>query len=119
MVAAIYLPMFVSPCTAEYSCTKIGYEYDSLYRLTEAAYSRSITATFQYGYDSVGNIEIITKIIGLETTVEEREFNKANQLIESEDNPGTTEYTYDGNGNMEQIIPPGATPGNPVGGNRI
>jgi len=107
--------MFVSPCTADYICTRIIYEYDSLYRLTQALYTGSITATFQYGYDPVGNMEIITKTIGLETTVEERDFNKANQLIESEDDPGTTEYTYDDNGNMEQIMPPGANPGNPVG----
>jgi len=106
--------LFVSPCTADYICTRIIYEYDSLYRLTQAIYTESITATFQYGYDSVGNTEIITKTIGPETPVEECEFNKANQLIDSEDDLGTTEDKYNDNGKLEQILPPGATPGNPT-----
>jgi RHS repeat-associated protein len=106
----------MGPCTDNSSCTTIEYGYDKLYRLTEARYTGTITATFQYDYAAVGNMTFITQTVGLETTRVHRYFNRANQLIAAQDlDLGTTSYYYDGKGNLELILLPNATGGNPVG----
>jgi RHS repeat-associated protein len=91
------------------SPTVIHYDYDGLYRLTEAAYTGAISATYQYHYDAVGNMDAYTETITSTTSVE-RFFNDANQLTTSVDASGTTTYTYDLNGNLTTISPPGSGP---------
>ena len=90
------------------SPTIIHYDYDALYRLTEAAYTGAISATYQYHYDAVGNMDAYTETITSTTSVE-RFFNDANQLTTSVDASGTTTYTYDLKGNLTTIDPPGAS----------
>jgi RHS repeat-associated protein len=94
------------------SATVIHYDYDRLYRLTEAVYSGDIEAGYSYVYDSVGNMTAYTETIGTETSSASRTFNAANQLLVSLDNEaGTTSFYYDNNGNLVQILPPGVNPG--------
>jgi YD repeat-containing protein len=83
--------------------TTIEYEYDPLYRLTGAAYTGAITATFTYLYDAVGNMTAYTETIGAETTSVVRKFDAASRLETSDDGRGETSYTYDDNGNLTAI----------------
>ena len=98
--------------------TSISYGYDPLYRLTDAAYTGAITATFTYVYDSVGNMTAFTETVDAQTTIVTRTFDGANRLEYAVDASGTTTYTYDANGNLVELLPPGATVANPVGGLR-
>ncbi len=63
----------------------ITYTYDPLYRLTRADYSGDISASYAYAYDAVGNMAAYTETLatdsGTETSVVNRAFNDANQLI--------------------------------------
>ncbi|HFE65687.1 MAG TPA: RHS repeat protein, partial [Chloroflexi bacterium] len=98
--------------TPPLSVTVITYEYDPLYRLTNASYTGSVTATYNYVYDSVGNMTAYTETVGANTTSVNRTFNAANQLVTATDTQlGTTSYTYDGNGNLIHILPPGVNAG--------
>jgi RHS repeat-associated protein len=97
---------------SELQLTIIGYDYDPLYRLTEATYSGAITAGYSYVYDAVGNMSAYTETIGADSSSAGRVFNAANQLLVSVDSEaGTTSFTYDNNGNLVQILPPGVNPG--------
>jgi YD repeat-containing protein len=98
--------------------TSIAYGYDALYRLTGTDYSGNITATFAYVYDSVGNMTAFTETVDAQTTSVTRSFDGANRLEYAVDASGTTTYTYDSNGNLVELLPPGATVANPVGGLR-
>lgn len=91
--------------------TVITYEYDGLHRLTEAAYSGSITATFSYEYDALGNRTLFTKTI-TSTEVTTYTYNAGNQLVTAESNASTDiwYYEYDGNGNLVRQVPNGLTP---------
>jgi hypothetical protein len=80
--------------------TTIQYDYDPLYRLTGAAYTDAITATFTYLYDAVGNMAAYTETIGTETATVIRKFNAANQLELAYYGPSTAEFTSDRNGNL-------------------
>ncbi len=83
--------------------TVISYEYDDLYRLTGAAYTGAISATYDYEYDSVGNMTAFTETVTSTQSVE-RTFDGANQLITSFDvDAGTTSYTYDGAAALKAI----------------
>ncbi len=112
--AAVYSRLFSEH--SEQTTTTIAYEYDPLYRLTGAVYSGDISASYEYAYDAVGNMEAYTETLttdsGTETSVVNRAFNDANQLIAATNTVlGTTSYYYDNNGNMTQILPPGVTAG--------
>jgi RHS repeat-associated protein len=93
----------------------ISYTYDPLYRLTGAIYTGSITATYSYAYDPVGNMTAYTETrstgsgqaVGAETTRVNRTFDATNRLQTSFDfDQGTTSYLYDNNGNLTLVIPP-------------
>ncbi|MCP4360989.1 MAG: hypothetical protein GY796_23530, partial [Chloroflexi bacterium] len=90
----------------------IRYTYDNLYRLTHAAYTGDISATFAYAYDPVGNMkaytQTVTGTVGVTTTQVTRTFDDANRLQTSFDyTQGTTSYLYDNNGNLTLLMPPG------------
>lgn len=92
---------------AELTSHTILYTYDGVYRLTDAAYTGDITATYQYSYDSVGNMTAYTETLNTQTTRVTRYFDDANRLQDSFDyDAGTTSYLYDNNGNLTLIIPP-------------
>jgi hypothetical protein len=80
--------------------TIIVYEYDPLYRLTEATYSGDITANYGYIYDEVGNMAAYTETIDGQTTAVTRTFDAANRLEISYSGGVTTTYGYDDNGNL-------------------
>ncbi|MCP4427818.1 MAG: hypothetical protein GY803_25325, partial [Chloroflexi bacterium] len=83
--------------------TVITYDYDPLYRLTEAVYTDDIAATHSYVYDAVGNMTAYTDTVGTETTSVSRTFNAANQLLASYHDTlpyDEKSYIYDGNGNL-------------------
>ena len=93
----------------------VQYEYDDLYRLTEADYSGTISATYRYQYDVVGNMKAYTETVSTgsgqtletDTTRVTRYFDDANRLMTATDfNLGSTSYTYDNNGNLTLIVPP-------------
>lgn len=89
----------------------IYYEYDGLYRLQSAVYSGTITATYLYAYDAVGNMTAYTETVGVDTVRVQRYFDDANRLQASFDLAvGTTSYLYDNNGNLVEILPPGTSP---------
>ena len=95
--------------------TSIAYQYDDLYRLTDATYSGAITATFVYVYDFVGNMTAFTETVDAQTTSVIRSFDAANRLQTSFDaTAGTTSYIYDNNGNLTEVYPPGSDTQNPV-----
>lgn len=98
--------------------THIAYQYDALYRLSDAVYTGAITATFAYDYDPVGNMTAFTETVDVQTTSITRSFDGANRLEYSVNASGTTTYTYNANGNLVQLLPPGATIADPVGGLR-
>jgi YD repeat-containing protein len=57
-----------------------------------------------------------TETVDAQTTRVTRTFDGANRLQTSFDTAaGTTSYYYDYNGNLEEVLPPGATGANPVG----
>jgi len=86
----------------------IQYDYDDLYRLTEALYTGDITATYQYDYDAVGNMTTYTDTHSTgsgqagNTTSVSRSFDEANRMQNSIDSGSgeLTTFTYDDNGNM-------------------
>ena len=53
--------------------------------------------------------------MGAQTTSVTRTFDGANRLEYAVDASGTTTYTYDANGNLVELLPPGATVANPAG----
>jgi RHS repeat-associated protein len=83
--------------------TTITYSYDDLYRLTGAVYTGSITATYVYTYDAVGNMSEYVETIAEDTSSVNRTFNPANQLITATNGISTTSYLYDDNGNLVEI----------------
>jgi len=96
--------------------TVITYNYDPLYRLTGASHTGGITAAYSYAYDAVGNMTAYTETTGAETSSVNRAFDGANRLLVSTDSAlGTTSFYYDGNGNLVEIMPPGADGQNPAG----
>jgi RHS repeat-associated protein len=80
--------------------TVIDYDYDPLYRLTDANYTGVITASYAYDYDAVGNMTAYTETVEGQTTQVGRTFDAANQLLTSYDGSETTDYSYDNNGNL-------------------
>jgi len=88
----------------------IHYTYDDLYRLTGAAYTGAITATYEYAYDPVGNMTAYAETFGITTTRVSRYFDAANQMQASFDyDEGTTSFYYDQKGNLVEIVPPGSS----------
>jgi YD repeat-containing protein len=79
----------------------IAYDYDPLYRLTEAVYSGDeYNATHAYAFDAVGNRTAYTTTI-TNTTVITYQYNAANQLVESVELGGdTTTYDWDDAGRL-------------------
>jgi RHS repeat-associated protein len=62
--------------------------------------------------NGIGNMSAYTETIGADSSSAGRVFNAANQLLVSVDSEvGTTSFTYDNNGNLVQILPPGVNPG--------
>lgn len=113
--------LVTSDSTAGYlSSWVIHYNYDPLHRLTSAAYSGDISATFAYAYDPVGNMTAYTETMQaesgeLQTRQVIREFDDANAMIASTDSElGTTSYLYDRNGNLTEVLPPAASEQQPV-----
>lgn len=73
----------------------ITYEYDPLYRLTEAIYTGTFNGTYQYEYDAVGNRETYTTTIAT-TEVTSYQYDDANRLTQSTIQGGdTTTYEWD------------------------
>jgi RHS repeat-associated protein len=70
--------------------TTINYEYDALYRLTEANYSTG--DLYQYTYDAVGNRLTETT----QSTVNSYQYDNANRLT----SVNSVNYTFDDNGNL-------------------
>jgi RHS repeat-associated protein len=96
--------------------TIIEYDYDPLYRLTEAVYTDAITATYSYVYDAVGNMMAYTETVGTATSSASRTFDPANRLQTAFDSEqGTSSYYFDNAGNLVEILPPGADGQNPEG----
>jgi RHS repeat-associated protein len=98
----------------ETQTTVIVYEYDDLYRLTGADYTGHISATYRYQYDPVGNMKAYTETHSTgsgqaaNTTRVTRYFDDANRLMTATDfDLGSSSYTYDNNGNLTLIVPPG------------
>ncbi len=97
----------------------VVYEYDALYRLTDAHYSGDLTADYSYTYDAVGNRTSYTATHSASsgqaltsTVVTIYTYNAANQLetAKASDDPETWYYTYDGNGNRVRQVPGSLTP---------
>lgn len=99
----------LAPEPSQPETTVINYTYDPLYRLKEATYTGAVEAEFAYFYDAVGNMTSYQEVIGTDTASVTRVFNEANQLVISQDlgGEGTYSYSYDANGNLIQIRPPG------------
>jgi RHS repeat-associated protein len=75
----------------------IAYEYDGLYRLTEASYSTG--EGFRYDYDAVGNREAMTVTTPLSgTEVTTYTYDAANRLT----SVGGVALSWDNNGNLLQ-----------------
>jgi YD repeat-containing protein len=74
----------------EIAQTVIDYQYDALYRLTEANYSDG--TFFHYAYDSNGNRVSETTVVGTVESV----YDTANRLT----SVGASSYTWDANGNL-------------------
>ncbi|MBK7917621.1 MAG: hypothetical protein IPJ94_15440 [Chloroflexi bacterium] len=93
------------------STTVITYEYDDLYRLTDAHYRGDIVADYGYAYDVVGNRTSYTASL-TNTVVTTYTYNAANQLetAKASDDPETWYYAYDGNGNRVRQVPGSLTP---------
>jgi RHS repeat-associated protein len=91
--------------------TGIGYNYDPLYRLTEAAYTGAITATYGYQLDAVGNRLAYTATLTT-TQVTTYTYNAANQLVTAklDSSPDTWYYEFDNIGNQVRQVPNGLTP---------
>ena len=95
------------------STTVITYDYDDLYRLTEASYTGDLEGLYQYAYDPVGNMKAYTETVstGFEASTPTRVtryFDDANRLLTATDfDLGSTSYTYDNNGNLTLIVPSG------------
>ena len=90
-----------------YATTIITYTYDPLYRLTDAAYTGDVNATYQYAYDAVGNMISYTNSVNSEITRMLRTFDSGNMLLNTIENDTTiTGYGYDGNGNLRFIDTP-------------
>ena len=102
---SVYSFRIPSNMTAE--TTVITYDYDPLYRLTEAAFTGGVSAGFAYQYDAVGNMDVYTEVIGTEIATVVRYFDDANQLSSSAETKQssliTKYYEYDDNGNLTTI----------------
>ena len=70
----------------------IDYQYDSLYRLTNANYTGVLTDTFAYSYDAVGN-RLTQTNNGIVTNYG---YDNANRLT----SVNGVAYTWDNNGNL-------------------
>ena len=57
----------------------ITYNYDPLYRLTDADYSTG--ESFTYIYDAVGNRSVFTEAVGGSQTVHDYQYDHANRLV--------------------------------------
>jgi YD repeat-containing protein len=80
--------------------TVIQYNYDPLYRLTQATYSGILSGTYAYEYDAVGNrLAYNTNITTTQSIT--YAYNAANQLVESVELGGeTTTYEWDKAGRL-------------------
>jgi len=92
--------------------TALTYTYDSLYRLTNAAYGTA--NVFTYTYDAVGNALVHTRTVSGQTISTTYTYNNANQLVTAKaSNDATTwYYTFDAKGYLTSITPNGTSPGN-------
>lgn len=97
----------------------VVYEYDALYRLTDAHYSGGLAADYSYTYDAVGKRTSYTATHSASsgqaltsTVVTTYTYNAANQLetAKASDDPETWYYAYDGNGNRVRQVPGSLTP---------
>jgi RHS repeat-associated protein len=103
--------LFTASLDGRYQVTHIQYDYDPLYRLTDADYTGDLSASYSYTYDAVGNMTAYVETVGTVTSSVGRTFNAANQLVTSTDTElGTSSFTYDANGNLTQLIKPGTPP---------
>ncbi|MCK5920960.1 MAG: RHS repeat protein, partial [Methylococcales bacterium] len=88
-----------APLSPPTQATTITYQYDALYRLTQATYTGTITATYTYGYDAVGNRMAYSNTL-TQTTPITYTFDKANRLFESVEGAETTAYEWDNVGRL-------------------
>jgi YD repeat-containing protein len=66
--------------------TTVAYAYDPLYRLTSAVYSSTLTNTYGYAYDKVGNRTAMTKTIASTVAFTHvYEYDAANRLTNVDD----------------------------------
>jgi YD repeat-containing protein len=89
----------------EQSGDRVTWSYDAVYQLTEDR--RSGTNAYQkvFTYDAVGNC-LVKTVDGSPTT---STFDGADELINSVNSTGTTNYTFDSNGNQSlEVGPTGA-----------
>ncbi|MBI4675093.1 MAG: hypothetical protein HY741_25920 [Chloroflexi bacterium] len=94
--AATLTPTPTATLGAAQSVT-IDYEYDPLYRLTNAVYSGDITTTIGYSYDEVGN-RLAQDIDGVVTNYA---YDNANRLVQvTSPTSQVTNFGWDNNGNL-------------------
>lgn len=85
---------------AHLQTTAVQYEYDLLYRLTQATYSGILSGTYAYEYDAVGNRTVYnTNIITTQSIT--YHYDAANRLVESVKlGSDTTTYEWDNAGRL-------------------
>jgi YD repeat-containing protein len=88
------LPAPVSAPLQQSGAVTITYEYDPLYRLTEANYSTG--ESYHYTYDAVGNRKTQETLIGSVPLTTNYVYDNANRLTSVDG----VNYTWDNNGNL-------------------
>lgn len=92
--AAPAMPEASSVASGALFTTTIEYDYDPLYRLTEAVYSTG--EVYTYTYDQVGNRTAMGDPAGVTTY----QYDNADQLVSVDAGDGPITYTWDANGNL-------------------
>ena len=92
------LPPTATPTPIPSGPLTIIYSYNALRRLTGATYSNGVS--FHYTYDPAGNVLEYSYTAGGQETVINYQYDAANQLTTATQGSVTTQFSYDGNGNL-------------------